>query len=160
MPGRMNRLADTSFGFTGNTSIGSFVRLSSTEAYAVTRPVADVTLTSMRASSAEMPCVVRKLPSCRCSPGLRLSVKVLPSFAPFPANTLMSTVAGSPDASTTPRFVRYFADCATCWRLMIDGFDGSFVLPMKFANGMAGTNCPNVPLGVTANVRLDAKVVA
>src|SRR5260370_729226 len=46
---------------------------------------------------------------------------------------LMLSETGWPDPSTTPRLVRYFADCAICCKVIVPAY-----LPMKFACATAG----------------------
>ena len=77
-----------------------------------------------------------------------------PISAPDASKTRSRTLAGSPAASTRPKFVRYAADCATCWS------DSTLPLPMNCENGMAGMNWPKVPWDVTLYVRLDAMLAS
>src|SRR6266702_2461827 len=112
IPGRTYRLELTCDTCTGVTSSGSCVLLSSTEAYAVTAPVDDSTVTSMRPSSTfGNPQPGRLL--CFCSPALRLYGTVARSW-PASLNSLMFPLAELPDPSTNPRLVRNFVEVATC----------------------------------------------
>src|SRR5688500_5511306 len=157
-PGTTHLLLPAPPRVTGETSSGSLVWLSSTEAYAVILPLPDTTSTSMRPSLSEvMPFVARTPLSCRCWPPLRSTGKSV-RREPSDPKTFTSSEACSPDASTRPRLVRYFEDCAICCSDRTVGASELADLPMKFANGMAGMCCPNVPLAVTLNVREEANV--
>ena len=68
------------------------------------------------------------------------------------SKTRTASSTGWPDASRKPKFARYATVCATCCS------ESTEPRPTKFANGVAGMNCPNVPFGVKLYVRLDATV--
>src|ERR1051325_908747 len=88
------------------------------------------------------------------------------SRLPRSSKTRMVPVAGVPEPSTRPRFVRNLEDCAICWRERIgapeEGRPGTGMMLAAFVakrlNGTAAMNCPNVPAAVFAYVRLEAYV--
>src|SRR5258708_7197270 len=72
--------------------------------------------------------------------------------APAALKKSSTTWAGWADASTRPTFVRNAPACDTC------GTSRAPFVPAKRESGRAGMNCPDVPFGVTVNVRLETNV--
>src|SRR5438067_972977 len=138
----------------GDTASGSFVLLSSTEAYVVTLPVGESTTTSMRASVAERPFDARNDPSCWNSNGRSENGNSPRDWPPL-VKTRRRPLATAPNPSTSPMFVRKESDCEIPVSVSEPAPD-----LRNFPTGTAGMNCPNVPVLVAAYVRLDTKVVA
>src|SRR5437867_220120 len=104
-PGTTKRLDEIFDGSTGNTSSGSLVVLSSTDAYAVRRPVSLVTITSIRPSlTATLGKKAARL-VCWCSNGLRLYERVAIILF-LSSNSVATKSTGCPDPSTKPKLVR------------------------------------------------------
>ena len=103
--------------------------------------------------------------NCRCSPA-RSEYAFSASWCPASSKSRTRKLTGLPEPSTTPKFVRNFADSETCWKLSVGVPEGGGVWPgigmpelalvANDENGSAAMNWPSVPRLVVTNVRLEA----